>query len=189
MNSQQIRQRFQLFRPEAGLTLSASPRSSAVVLPLIDKGNTAHVLLCKRPVHLNHHPGEICLPGGTRDPGDLSLVHTALRELDEELAIASSQIELIGTLPEFSTLTGFTISPFVGILASDTRWQASPDEVEEAFLLPVNVLANEQNWLEFEVFRRGRNITLTGFHTPYGLLWGATARIIRNFTRQLALPV
>ncbi|MEI8665882.1 CoA pyrophosphatase [Pseudoalteromonas sp. B28] len=95
-------------------------RASAVMLPIIDIDNHAHILLCKRPTYLHHHPREICLPGGKFEVSDITLRTTALRELKEELNIAQSNVNVLGHLPEYSTLTGFSISPYVGLLNKGT---------------------------------------------------------------------
>ncbi|MDP2636668.1 MULTISPECIES: CoA pyrophosphatase [unclassified Pseudoalteromonas] len=166
-----------------------SRRASAVMLPIIDIQDCAHILLCKRPNYLKHHPGEICLPGGKNEKKDLSLRHTALRELYEELNIKPAQIRVAGKLPNYSTLTGFTITPFVGFLDSKTQWAADPSEVAASFLVPIHTLADASNWEPIPFQRFGQQRTLEGFRTPHGLLWGATASIIKNFTAQLAIPV
>ncbi|KPH63221.1 NUDIX hydrolase [Pseudoalteromonas porphyrae] len=196
MNSQQLMARFQLSAPinehaqQIQSIRSKRPqRASAVMLPLIDIDNSAHILLCKRPTFLNHHPGEICLPGGKHELTDTNLRHTALRELNEELNIAPSNVTIVGQLADYSTLTGFTITPYVGLLAPNTFWQADKNEVAASFLLQVSALANVNNWHPINFERFGKIITLQGFSTPYGLLWGATASIIKNFTKQLAIPV
>jgi 8-oxo-dGTP pyrophosphatase MutT (NUDIX family) len=164
-------------------------RASAVILPIIDVGNCAHILLCKRPTYLHHHPGEICLPGGKFEPSDINLRTTALRELKEELNIAPSNVKILGHLPQYSTLTGFNISPYVGILSKHTTWENDYNEVQASFLLSLADLSNEANWQPLPFQRFGKTITLYGLITPHGLLWGATASIIKNFTKQLALPV
>ncbi|WP_394191621.1 NUDIX hydrolase [Pseudoalteromonas atlantica] len=193
MNSQQILARFQLSVAANAQPLIAHPhktrRASAVMLPLIDIQNSAHILLCKRPSYLKHHPGEICLPGGKRELNDKNLRHTALRELYEELNIGESQINVVGQLPEYSTLTGFTITPFVGVLTPQTQWLNDPNEVAESFLIPISALIDTKNWQPLAFQRFGKIITLEGFSTEHGLLWGATASIIKNFTMQLAIPV
>lgn len=193
MNSHQIIARFQLSAAMSVQPLAApvskSRRASAVILPLIDIRDCAHILLCKRPDYLKHHPGEICLPGGKHELKDINLRHTALRELHEELNIMPTQINVIGQLPNYSTLTGFTITPFVGVLDKQTRWIRDPSEVAASFLLPVHTLVDERNWQPIPFQRLGQPHTLDGFSTPYGLLWGATASIIKNFTAQLAIPV
>ncbi|MEL0632798.1 CoA pyrophosphatase [Pseudoalteromonas carrageenovora] len=191
MNSEHIRARFQLSPVAAPNQLrdTRKKRASAVMLPIIDIDNHAHILLCKRPTYLHHHPGEICLPGGKFEPSDIKLRTTALRELEEELNIAPSNVTVLGQLPEHSTLTGFSISPFVGLLNKATTWENDHNEVQASFLLSLSDLSNDANWQPLPFQRFGKKITLQGFPTPQGLLWGATASIIKNFTKQLALPV
>ena len=159
------------------------------MLPIIDINNVAHILLCKRPTYLHHHPGEICLPGGKFEPSDKNLRATALRELKEELNIAPNKVNVIGNLAQYATLTGFDISPFVGLLDSKTTWQNDHNEVQASFLLSIDALNKESNWQPLIFQRFGKKITLQGYQTPHGLLWGATASIIKNFTKQLTLTV
>ncbi|MBG9990568.1 MULTISPECIES: CoA pyrophosphatase [Pseudoalteromonas] len=191
MNSEHIMARF-LLSPTAApnqLKDTRKKRASAVMLPIIDIDNHAHILLCKRPTYLHHHPGEICLPGGKFEVSDITLRTTALRELKEELNIAQSNVNVLGHLPEYSTLTGFSISPYVGLLKKNTTWENDYNEVQASFLLSVTELNNEANWQPLPFQRFGKTVILQGFKTPHGLLWGATASIIKNFTKQLALPV
>ena len=191
LNSETISARFQLNRSLAvdQLKDNKKKRASAVMLPLIDIDNEEHVLLCKRPTYLHHHPGEICLPGGKFEINDVNLRTTALRELHEELNIAPQNIHVLGQLPEYSTLTGFTIRPFVGLIKKETVWENDHNEVQASFLLSIKALNNAANWQPLPFERGGKIITLNGFITPHGLLWGATASIIKNFTKQLAIPV
>ncbi|WP_249406629.1 CoA pyrophosphatase [Pseudoalteromonas sp. bablab_jr011] len=192
MNSQQLITRFSLSmatEPAQQIHINADKRASAVMLPLIDVENDAHLILCKRPRHLLHHPGEICLPGGKFEMQDESLMHTALRELHEELNIAAHNVTVHGQLHQYSTLTGFTIAPYVCSLAAGTCWQADPSEVEVSFLLPISHLSDHRNWQPLSFQRNGKTFVLKGLMTPHGLLWGATASIINNFIKQLALPV
>jgi 8-oxo-dGTP pyrophosphatase MutT (NUDIX family) len=191
LNSEQIMARFQLSPTTAPAYRldTAKKRASAVMLPLIDIDDQAHILLCKRPTYLHHHPGEICLPGGKFEASDITLRTTALRELNEELNIAPSNVTVVGQLPQHATLTGFNISPFVGLLHKHTTWENDYNEVQASFLLSLADLVNDANWQPVHFQRSGKIISLPGFATPHGLLWGATALIIKNFTKQLAIPV
>jgi 8-oxo-dGTP pyrophosphatase MutT (NUDIX family) len=192
LNSEYIMARFQLSAVKAVPSQrieTAKNRPSAVILPIIDIGNQAHILLCKRPTYLHHHPGEICLPGGKFEANDITLRTTALRELNEELNIAPGNVKILGQLPQHATLTGFNISPFVGLLHKHTTWENDHNEVQASFLLSLSDLSNEANWQPLPFQRFGKTIILQGFSTQHGLLWGATASIIKNFTKQLALPV
>ncbi|MBQ4833277.1 CoA pyrophosphatase [Pseudoalteromonas sp. MMG010] len=189
MNSEDIVTRFLLtsLPTYKSIKTNLNTRASAVIIPIIDINNHAHVLLCKRASHLSHHPGEICLPGGKFEPHDLTLRTTALRELKEELNIESNNVKVLGVLPVHHTLTGFTISPYVALLKPTTQWQNDVNEVQASFLLPLHALSQDHNWQHFTFERNNKLQHLPGFYTPYGLLWGATANIIRHFTRQISL--
>ena len=191
LNTDFIKTRFQLSPTAAPNQIkdSRNKRASAVMLPIIDVAGQAQILLCKRPTYLHHHPGEICLPGGKFEASDKTLRTTALRELKEELNIAHKDVNILGNLPEYSTLTGFSIRPYVCVLNKNTHWVNDHNEVQASFLLSLNELSTEANWQPLPFQRFGKEITLQGFVTPHGLLWGATASIIKNFTKQLALPV
>lgn len=192
MNSEYIMARFQLTQTLASqgpFTHLGKLRASAVMLPLIDFENEAHILMCKRPSYLHHHPGEICLAGGKFEPRDRCLRTTALRELHEELNIAPYNVKVIGQLPHYFTLTGFNIRPYVGLLKKGTLWENDHNEVQASFLISVRQLNNDANWRPIMFQKEGKKCVFYGFKTPHGLLWGATANIIKNFTKQLALPV
>ncbi|WP_404339412.1 NUDIX hydrolase [Pseudoalteromonas mariniglutinosa] len=192
MNSQYLITRFTLNQPLKAVTpvdQRAKKTASAVVLPLIDVNKQAHILLCKRAAHLTHHPSEICLPGGKFEKNDKNLRDTALRELYEELNISTHNVTVHGQLKQYSTLTGFSITPYVCTLRASTEWVVDHNEVAASFLVPVNALLQPENWQPLPLQLYGRTVILDGFATSHGILWGATASIIKNFTKQLAIPV
>lgn len=160
-------------------------RDSAILLPLIEQQGEAALLFCKRPAYLTHHPSQICFPGGKVEPSDISSTHTAIRETHEELGIHSEHINTIGQLSEHHTLTGFRISPIVATLNDNTQWHTLSDEVDHAFTVKVSALIESTNWQSIEVQWAGQQRRMDGFLTPYGLLWGATASVVKNFVRLL----
>ncbi len=107
-----------------------------------------HVLLTRRPHTLRHHAGQIAFPGGKIDPDDVDVIATALRETHEEVGIARDGVRVIGHLPAVATLTGFVVAPVVGIVAPGHAVVPAPDEVEEAFTVPLGYLLNADNHLE-----------------------------------------
>ncbi len=84
-------------RPAHRLTV-AGLKPAAVLLPLVERADGLQLLLTRRSPHLRHHAGQISFPGGRQDPDDRDLIHTALRETQEELGIVPAQIEVLGTL-------------------------------------------------------------------------------------------
>lgn len=162
---------------------------AAVLFPIVlrDSGNT--VLLTQRTAHLRDHAGQISFPGGRVEPDDLSAVHTALRETEEEIGLARQHVEVLGFLPEYRTGTGFRITPVVGLITPPFTLAIDPFEVAEAFEVPLVFLLDPANHKRHSLHYRGALRHF--FAMPYGdyFIWGATAGMIRSLTERLGLPV
>lgn len=164
-------------------------RSAGVLVPLRDSGGKITVTLARRTERVPHHKGQICFPGGSRDPGDRDLLGTALREAEEELGIRGADVELLGAMERVPTVTGFCIQPFVARIPRDARFQLDGFEVAETFDAPLSV---------FSDFSRYRAAGTTFLGKPYVVyfldydrftIWGATARILHNLGElALSLP-
>lgn len=165
--------------------VSGRLRKSAVLVPLVDIDDHTHLLLCKRPIYLRHHPGQLCFPGGKVDPEDISLTHTALRECKEELDIPVESVTILGQLREINTATGFAITPFIAKLDWPLALSPNSSEVQSTLLISLEELIDPRNWTDITVPLRNRNTTFKGQMTSEGLLWGATANIIHNLIEQI----
>jgi 8-oxo-dGTP pyrophosphatase MutT (NUDIX family) len=158
-------------------------REAAVLVPLLVREGTPHILFTKRPPTLRHHAGQYSFPGGSRDPEDVTPLHTALRETREELGIDVSGVRVLGALDEVPTLTEFRIQPFVGVIPTGLEYRPNPDEVEFILEVPLSHLLDPS-------LRRTERRSLRGveyevdFYT-YGshVIWGATGRILRDLLR------
>jgi 8-oxo-dGTP pyrophosphatase MutT (NUDIX family) len=155
-------------------------RSAGVLVPLRDAGGEITVTLARRTESVPHHKGQICFPGGSRDPGDRDLLGTALREAEEELGIRRSDVELLGAMEQVPTVTGFCIQPFVARIPRDARFHLDGFEVAETFDAPLSA---------FTDFTRYRAAGTTFLGKPYMVyfldydrftIWGATARILHS---------
>lgn len=155
-------------------------RSSAVLLLLFDRDGETYMVLTRRTETVGTHKGQISLPGGMREASDESLLHTALRETHEELGISPHLVDVILQLPDVDTVvSNFTITPFVARLSAPPSYMAAVDEVAEVLEVPMSVLLNpdvyrEEEWPEASV---RRYVFRYGDH----VIWGATARILREF--------
>lgn len=156
-------------------------KPAAVLAPIFERGGEAHVWLVRRPQSMRSHAGQVAFPGGKCDPLDPTLLATALREANEELGIDPGDVDVLGALDDINTITGFTISPWVGWLACDLQVRPNPGEVERAFAVPLRAFFEPQTG----VWPRH------GWTIDGELVWGATAAIVRDFVailRELGDP-
>ena len=160
-----------------------TPRSSAVLLLLFDRQDETYVVLTKRTDGVANHKGQISLPGGAREPGDTTLLETALRETQEELGIRPDQVTVLGQLPEvYVSASNFNITPFVARLTVPPRYQPDPAEVAEVIELPLSVIRDRSIWWEEErTEHEGKRRKVYFFRYGDHTVWGATARILREF--------
>lgn len=151
-------------------------REAAVLIAVVDQP-VPTVLLTKRSSALKHHPGQIALPGGKVDPGDVDVVAAALREAREEIGLETADV--LGTLAPHETVTGFRVTPVLALLAPGFEPVPELGEVDEAFEVPFGHLMTPANYLVES--RRWRGQRRYYFTVPWGpyYIWGATARMLR----------
>lgn len=167
-------------------------RKAAVLLALVQNGNQLDLLLTKRTSNLREHSGQIALPGGRVDASDASDEAAALREAFEEVGLPIERVSVLGQLNRYVTGTGFDIAPVVGLVNSAFIHQASADEVEEVFYVPLTFLMNPENHRRHTVEIPATQTSAAAVRTFYSMqyqhyfIWGATAAMLRNFYRMLA---
>jgi 8-oxo-dGTP pyrophosphatase MutT (NUDIX family) len=191
-----LRRRFDtppLWQPEitadARLSEAHEPlREAAVLIPLVMHDSGPTVLLTRRTAHLHDHAGQISFPGGGVEAQDESPVATALRETEEEVGLRAAAVEVLGSLPHYATVTGYLVTPVVGLVAPGFALQLDTFEVEEVFEPPLAFLMDpahhERRLIELEGRRR------TFYAMPYEaqrryFIWGATAAMLRNLYHML----
>ena len=154
---------------------------SAVLILLFFKNDNWHFFLTKRSQNVNHHKGQISLPGGVIEENE-SLQETALRETEEEIGIPSQDIQLIGRLsPFYVPVSNFKISPFVGWIEKNPRIKAYDGEVEKVFSVSINkfILKSTQK-VKYEKLN-GKVVKIPYFDIDNEMVWGATSIILSEF--------
>jgi len=164
-------------------------RPAGVLVPLRIVEGEAAVVLARRTEQVPHHKGQICFPGGSRDPGDRDLFATAVRESEEELGIRAADVELLGGMEPVPTVTGFFIQPFLARIPQDARFRLGAFEIAEVFDVPLSVFTDLGRYRAAETTFLGKPYRV--YFLDYGphTIWGATARILHNLAEiALRLP-
>ncbi len=155
--------------------------SAAVLAPLFFKeGEEAQLLFTQRTLTLKDHRGQISFPGGVRGPEDPDLLATALRETREEIGLDPRVVELLGALEPVATLTGYRITPFLGLIPHPYEFHPNPQEVARLLLLPLEGFFDPARWSSRAYQYQGRNSRVCDWRGDGELIWGATARILLN---------
>lgn len=177
------------FRREPRM-VDRAPAEAAVLVPIVLRGDVPTVLLTERATNLSNHSGQVAFPGGRVDPDDANITAAALREAWEEVGLSASYIEVLGSLPTYTTVTSFIVTPVVALVRPGFELAINPYEVADAFEVPLAWLMDPANH---------RRHAMTGadggarewYSMPYQdgpderFVWGATAGMLRNLYRFL----
>lgn len=162
-------------------------RPASVLVPLVDRADDLTVLLTQRTDHLPDHAGQVSFPGGSREVHDTDDIETALRETEEEVGIGREYIDVIGRLADYRTGTGFDVTPIIGVVRSDFTLDVDQTEVADVFEVPLRFFLDRSNH-QTEA-RKFSGINFNYYAMPYDgfLIWGATAAMLVNLSRVLAV--
>ena len=158
---------------------------AGVLIPVIERVAGLSVLLTQRSADLKHHAGQVSFPGGRMEEHDADVVQTALRETHEEVGIPPQAIDVVGYLPPMPTVTGYAVTPVVGLVSADVPLRIDRTEVEYAFEVPLAFLLDRRNERALERVYEGRRIPTVEFHYEGERIWGATAHILVELRRIL----
>lgn len=160
-------------------------RDAAVLVPVVDTGSDARVILTRRTATMRQHSGQVAFPGGAVDPEDGSVEIAAMREAEEEIGLSRDFVEPVGRLPVYMTTTGFRITPVLAVVRPGYSLELNPTEVDAVFETPLSFLMDPANHKRESRVWEGRERHY--FVMPYGefFIWGITAGIIRTMYERL----
>lgn len=164
--------------------IAATPTAAAVLVPVTDRTEPG-VLLTQRTETLRNHAGQIAFPGGRADPGDVDLVATALREAEEEIGLPPTQVTVVGLADRYRTVTGFEVTPIVGVIPPDLTLTPAEAEVADLFEVPLSFLLDPAHHRRVSAPWRGQTRYFYEILWNDRRIWGATAAMIVNLSRRL----
>lgn len=166
--------------------LATTLKPAAVLIPLIERGEAEmSLLLTQRSADLKTHAGQVSFPGGRMEEGDPDIAVTALRETEEEVGIRRSGVSVIGYLDPMPTITGYAVTPVVGLVAADFELNIDATEVEYVFEVPLAFLMDKSNKKLVDREYQDRVFKMVEYHYADERIWGATAFIIEKFVEIL----
>ena len=151
---------------------------AAVLIPIVQRSSGLTVLLTQRTAHLRDHAGQISFPGGRCEPDDPTPQATALRESREEVGIEPEQVEVLATLPDYFTSTGFRVTPVVGLVTPPLNLRLDDFEVAEVFEPPLEFLLDPASYQRHRIERDGAWHSYWAVPWEQYFIWGATAGML-----------
>jgi 8-oxo-dGTP pyrophosphatase MutT (NUDIX family) len=157
---------------------------AAVLVAVTDRADPG-VILTQRTETLRRHAGQVAFPGGRIDPEDDGPIAAALREAEEEIALPRGAVQVIGTGDRYRTVTGYCVTPVIGVVAPDLAYVPAEAEVADVFEVPLSFLLDNGNHREAAVDYLGRERRYYEINWEGRRIWGATAAMIVNLSRRL----
>jgi len=174
--------------PPESQNLPAKPVPAGVIVPIVINENDflfSELLLTLRTSEVKDHKGQVSFPGGVCEKRDENLLETAIRETFEEIGIEKSLYKIAGMLKPYTTVTGYTIFPFVGLLDKKPPVKANPIEIEKVFYAPLGIFMDSSKIEEGNIVFRNQNYFIKGVRWEGMLIWGATYNIIMDLVERL----
>jgi len=166
-------------------SLSGTLTPAGVLIPVIERRDGLTVLLTQRAPDLKHHAGQVSFPGGRMEAHDPDVRAAALRETWEEVGIAPDHVEVIGYLRSMPVISGYAVTPVVGLVAGHVELTLDRTEVEYAFEVPLAWLLDHRNDRCVDREIAGRVFPMVEFHFEGERIWGATAMMLLRFREYL----
>jgi 8-oxo-dGTP pyrophosphatase MutT (NUDIX family) len=180
-----IRQFLKTFQPQPCDDDNLIP--AGVLVLLFEQNAELHVVLTQRTDEVERHKGQVSFPGGIMEEGDATILDTALRETEEEIGLSRTSIEVLGTLSDYPTSSGFRITPVVASLSSPHSFALNTSEVSEIFEVPLSFFLNIHNERVERYEYAGTMTEFYFYQFRQYKIWGVTAGILRLFLKDVLI--
>lgn len=171
-----------------------SPLPQAAVLMPLTRSEKPELILTRRAEALSTHAGEVAFPGGRRDPCDSDLLHTALRESQEEVGLDPHCVQVAGSLSQLVSRHGIEVTPYVGIVPQGLNYCANIDEIDSVFSVPLEFFAEDVRETTHRIDYLGKSWYVPSYRFHEYKIWGLTAVMVVElvnllYDRRLRLDV
>ena len=164
--------------------LAGEHREAAVLVAITDRREPG-LLLTQRRDDMRTHAGQVAFPGGRIDQGE-DAVSAALREAQEELGLNPALVRLLGEADPYCTVTGYWVTPVVGVVPPDLALVPNASEVSDWFEAPLDFVLDPANQRRMSAEYRGRMRHYYQIDWQGRQIWGATAAMLVNLSRRIA---
>ncbi|HEV2746978.1 MAG TPA: CoA pyrophosphatase [Allosphingosinicella sp.] len=197
MLSHRLREALDLRHRRSPILIEGDPRDfpsdrqgpaipAAVLVAIVDRPDPT-LILTVRTDHVRRHAGQIAFPGGRIDPQDDGPIAASLREAEEEIGLPPAAVDVIGIADRYRTITGYEVTPVVGIVPPDLPLAPQPGEVAAIFEAPLGYVLEPKHQHVRTIEWQGRERCYYEIDWQGRRIWGATAAMIVNLGRRLAL--
>ncbi|MGI9281810.1 MAG: CoA pyrophosphatase [Endozoicomonas sp.] len=176
----EIEQRLRKHKPRS---IDTSLPEAAVLVPLVtnNQGQATDVILTRRATHLHKHSGEVAFPGGKREDQDQNLIHTALRESEEEIDLNPASVQILGTMGPVISRFGIKVIPIIGSVPEGLSLNANVEELDRIFTVPLDFFIDQNN-LQFDHWSMNeKSYSMPSYQFGEYLIWGLTAIMLVEF--------
>lgn len=168
--------RLERYKPKRLQSVLSLPQA-AVLVPLT-RADNPELILTRRAHDLSTHAGEVAFPGGRRDPGDCDLLHTALRESQEEVGLDPHCVQIAGSLSQLVSRHGIEVTPYVGIVPEGLAYCANAGEIDSIFSVPLEFFAEDVRETTHRIDYLGKSWYVPSYRFREYKIWGLTAVMV-----------
>lgn len=172
-----LRQKLAGYQPKI---LSVSYPEAAILVP-VTHSPEPEIILTQRARGMSTHSGQVAFPGGMREPSDPTLLHTALRESEEEIGLKREQVEVISPLSQVVSLHGILVSPFAAVIPEDCIFVPEEKELDAIFRVPVSFFLEDRRQRTDAITVDGMQLHIPCFQWQSYQIWGLSAAVLVDF--------